>query len=78
VITNGLSASSAPGGRRHHRATRPAATGFQGSAYGYIRAASSTQQLDQQAEPLARGFEHIDNYGFATRRPIVKTGPSSS
>src|SRR5712691_11628834 len=73
-ITNGLSAEfGRTGGGVITAATRSGGNRFQGSAYGYIRRGEfNANSWTNKRNRIARGFEHIDNYGFALGGPIVK------
>jgi hypothetical protein len=74
VVTNGLSAEfGRTGGGIITAATRSGTNTFHGSGYGYIRrdrfnATSWTNQRNR----VAKGTEHIDQYGFTLGGPVVK------
>src|SRR5438445_491782 len=74
VITNGLSAEfGRTGGGVITAATRSGSNRFQGSAYGYIRRGQfNANSWTNKRNGLARGFEHIDNYGFSLGGPIAR------
>src|SRR3989442_2661279 len=74
VITNGLSAEfGRTGGGVITAATRSGGNQFQGSAYGYIRRGQfNANSWTNKRNRIARGFEHIDNYGFSLGGPIAK------
>lgn len=74
VVTNGLSAEfGRTGGGVITAATRSGSNQFHGSAYGYVRRDRfNANSWTNKRNNVARGFEHIDSYGFSIGGPVFK------
>jgi hypothetical protein len=74
VVTNGLSAEfGRTGGGIITAATRSGTNTFHGSGYGYVRRDRfNANTWTNKRNRVAKGKEHIDQYGFTLGGPVMK------
>ena len=74
VVTNGLSAEfGRTGGGIITAATRSGTNTFHGSGYGYVRRDRfNANSWTNKRNRVAKGTEHIDQYGFTLGGPVRK------